>query len=104
MSATARFRAAYASHRAAEGRGSGGDAELLALPYPREGPWARHWAVRARTFERLVKLITDQSRRLGRTINLLDLGAGNGWLCYRIAEMGHRAVALDWRSDTVDGL
>jgi len=35
---------------------------------------------------------------------VLDLGAGNGWLCYRLALQGHWCVALDWRRDAVDGL
>ncbi|HWP02091.1 MAG TPA: methyltransferase domain-containing protein [Gemmatimonadaceae bacterium] len=34
----------------------------------------------------------------------MDLGAGNGWLCYRVEQLGHRAVALDIRCDLVDGL
>ena len=54
MSTSARFRAAYADQRKAEGRGSGGEAELLALPYLRTGPLARQWAVRARSYERFL--------------------------------------------------
>jgi SAM-dependent methyltransferase len=36
--------------------------------------------------------------------DVLDLGAGNGWQCNRLARMGHRAVALDIRDDDIDGL
>ena len=39
-----------------------------------------------------------------RPLEILDLGAGNGWLCHRVARMGHKAVALDIRDDNVDGL
>ncbi len=39
-----------------------------------------------------------------RPVNVLDLGAANGWLCYRVVREGHRAVALDVRTDAVDGL
>ena len=96
-----RFRRAYAEQRAAEGRGAGGTAELLTLPYLQSGPLARPWRVRARTFDRLLKLIgTDAATSL----RVLDLGAGNGWLCYRLARLGHRATALDIRDDAVDGL
>ena len=106
MIGSARFRAAYARHRAVEGRGTGGTEELWSLPYQPGGPWARHWQVRARSYERFVRAIIAQRARKAspRPLEVLDLGAGNGWLCYRLAERGHRAVALDWRSDQVDGL
>jgi SAM-dependent methyltransferase len=39
-----------------------------------------------------------------RPLEILDLGAGNGWFCHRVARMGHNAVALDIRNDSVDGL
>jgi SAM-dependent methyltransferase len=101
-----KFRRAYAEHRAAEGRGAGGTAELLALPYLRAGPHARSWSVRARTFEAFVARIV---RPLARTVapqplHILDVGAGNGWLCHRMSRLGHGAVAVDLRDDDVDGL
>jgi SAM-dependent methyltransferase len=96
---------AYAAHRAAEGRGAGGDAELLALPHLRSGPLAGQWSVRARTFDRFVRaVISPLTRDLGRPLTILDLGAGNGWLCHRLERDGHRTVALDLRTDAVDGL
>ena len=98
--AGAQFRAEYARHRAAEGRGYRGDA-LRALPYLRSGPFARQWAVRSRTFDAFVRRVLD---RLKPNSDILDLGAGNGWLCYRVAQKGHRCVALDTRDDHVDGL
>jgi SAM-dependent methyltransferase len=104
QAALARFAADYSKHRAAEGRGHDGD-ELLALPYLRQGPLARQWAVRARSFEAFHQhVMQTEARRLGRPLRLLDLGAGNGWLCYRAALEGHSAVALDIRDDAVDGL
>jgi SAM-dependent methyltransferase len=105
-SAGRRFRTAYAAHRATEGRGSGGDAELLALPYLERGPLARQWAVRARTFDAFRADVLDVRARevAPRSVVVADLGAGNGWLCYRLAALGHRAVAVDFRTDTVDGL
>jgi len=101
-----RFREAYAAHRAAEGRGSGGEAEALALPWLRTGPQRRQWAVRARTFERFMDAVVAARvfEVSPRPLHVLDLGAGNGWLCYRLADLGHRCIAIDIRDDDVDGL
>jgi SAM-dependent methyltransferase len=99
-----RFAADYAAHRQAEGRGYTGEA-LLALPYVDSGPLARQWSVRAKSFEAFMsRLVRPMARRSGRTLRLLDLGAGNGWLSYRVALDGHCATALDIRDDAVDGL
>jgi SAM-dependent methyltransferase len=99
-----RFGSAYARHREAEGRGYSGE-DLLSLPYLRSGPLARQWAVRARSFDALMKHVLRPMRaRLRRPLTVLDLGAGNGWLSYRAALEGNEAVALDIRSDDVDGL
>jgi ubiquinone/menaquinone biosynthesis C-methylase UbiE len=100
----AQFFSDYANHRAAEGRGYRG-AALHALPYLKTGPFAKQWAVRARSFDVFAKhVVAPMARTLGRPLNILDLGAGNGWLSNRVARMGHKAVALDIRNDTVDGL
>src|SRR6185369_7929252 len=37
-------------------------------------------------------------------LEVLDLGAGTGWMCYRLALRGHRPVALDLLNDDRDGL
>jgi SAM-dependent methyltransferase len=103
-SALQAFARDYAAHREAEGRGFSGDA-LLALPYVQSGPLARQWAVRARTFEALLsRVIRPAAAAMGRPLEILDLGAGNGWLSYRMALEGHSATALDIRDDAVDGL
>ena len=100
----ARFRAAYGEHRASEGRDHHG-AELLALPYLTTGPLADQWQVRARSFDAFVRrVLRPAARAHRRPLRLLDLGAGNGWLCHRAALLGHEAVALDVRDDDVDGL
>ena len=99
-----RFGAEYARHREAEGRGYRGD-DLLALPYLRSGPHAHQWEVRSRSFDAFVRHVAGPERkRLGRPLNILDLGAGNGWLSYRLALAGDRAIAVDVRDDMVDGL
>lgn len=96
------FRAEYARQRAAEGRGLSGDA-LRSLPYLGSGRLARQWKVRARSFEAFVRHVL-QPRMKERRLKVLDLGAGNGWLCYRVAKMGFEVVAVDIRDDAVDGL
>ncbi|HEY4125736.1 MAG TPA: class I SAM-dependent methyltransferase [Rhizomicrobium sp.] len=101
---TVQFLADYAQHRAAEGRGYSGNA-LRALPYLAAGPFAKQWAVRARSFDAFVKTVVHPMVAVrGRPLEVLDLGAGNGWLSQRIARMGHGAVAVDIRDDDVDGL
>lgn len=103
--AAARFRRAYAELRAREGRGSGGVAELLALPFLQTGPWAGAWRIRSRTYLRFLERVVEPAARVrGGPLRILDLGAGNGWLCYRLGRLGHHALAVDWRTDRVDGL
>lgn len=98
------FAREYARHRAEEGRGYCGE-QLLALPYLRSGPHAGQWKIRARTFDALIaRVIGPMAEHLGRPLQLLDLGAGNGWLSYRLALEGHDTFALDIRADNVDGL
>jgi SAM-dependent methyltransferase len=100
-----RFRRAYGQHRATEGRGLS-EAELLTLPYLNVGPLARQWAVRARSFDRFVERVLRPAERqaAGRPLAVLDVGAGNGWFCFRMSLRGQRAVAVDIRDDAVDGL
>ena len=98
-----RFRLDYAHQRASEGRAHRG-AELASLPYLRSGPLARQWQVRARTFEAFVAhVVRPMTHRRHRPLRILDLGAGNGWLCHRLA-LDHRCTAIDIREDDVDGL
>jgi SAM-dependent methyltransferase len=99
-----RFTEAYAAQREAEGRRLSGEM-LLALPHLRSGPLARQWAVRARTFDAfMVRVIRPMAAAAGRPLQVLDLGAGNGWLSYCVAMEGHLATAVDVRDDEVDGL
>ena len=99
-----RFGRDYAAQRREEGRGFTG-ADLLALPYLATGPLAREWTVRARTFEAFLELLVrPMARRLERPLRVLDLGAGNGWLSFRLAAEGHACTAIDIRDDRVDGL
>jgi SAM-dependent methyltransferase len=102
--ALTKFREAYAAQRAAEGRHYA-DGQLLSLPYLFDGPLAKQWQVRARTFDSFMRnVLQPAAARKGSPLDVLDLGAGNGWLSYRVALRGHRAVAIDMRHDEVDGL
>ena len=103
-SPASRFRSAYGAHRAAEGR-TLDPASMRQLPYLAVGPLARQWAVRACSFDAFVKrILRPMARRSQRPLRVFDLGAGNGWLSWRVALDGHQAVALDVRDDHVDGL
>ncbi len=103
----ARFRDAYGAHRAAEGRALD-TASLLLLPYLTTGPQAKSWSVRARTFDAFVQRVMHplcaEGRARGAVLTVLDLGAGNAWLAARATNAGLHAVAIDVRTDAVDGL
>ncbi len=103
--AVRRFREAYGQQRATEGRRTSAP-ELLALPYVERGALARQWQVRARTFARFLDVVLEPRARevAPRPVRVADLGAGNGWLCYRLALRGHVGLALDLRTDAIDGL
>ena len=104
MTALDLFAVEYARHRAQEGRGYD-VSTLLRLPYIRRGPHAAQWRVRARTFAAFIeRVLRPAGARVQRPLQVLDLGAGSGWLSYRVALEGHRAFALDIRSDSIDGL
>lgn len=98
-----RFARDYAAHRAREGRELS-DTELRALPYLRSGPLGRQWRVRAQTYDAFRRVVLGPlAQRIGK-LDVVDLGAGNGWLSYRLAKEGHRCTAIDIRDDAVDGL
>jgi ubiquinone/menaquinone biosynthesis C-methylase UbiE len=90
----------YAHIRSAEGRGSQESAYYRALPFrDLSGRNSVQWRMRTRTFQYLAHAILPQ-----HSARVLDLGAGNCWLSYRLAELRHRPVAVDIFSDARDGL
>jgi SAM-dependent methyltransferase len=94
------FLADYAYIRAAEGRGSEHPEYYRALPYADLTERnSDQWRMRARSFDYFVKRILPAT-----TSDILDLGAGNCWLSYRLAERRHRPVAVDIFTDPRDGL
>jgi SAM-dependent methyltransferase len=49
-------------------------------------------------------ILLPLTRRHGHPLRILDLGAGNGWLSYRLALLGHLPVAVDLLTNDQDGL
>jgi len=96
----------YESVRAKEGRGSDRSDYYLALPFKDlTGRNAWQWSIRARTFRFLEeKLLPQIENRPPRRCDILDIGAGNGWLSYRLAQRGHCPVAVDLLDNETDGL
>jgi ubiquinone/menaquinone biosynthesis C-methylase UbiE len=94
----------YADIRAAEGRGSDAPAFYLSLPYnDATGRNSAQWHIRARSYDYVVKRILEQMAP-ARGAKVLDLGAGNCWMSYRLALAGHFPVALDLLTNNQDGL
>jgi SAM-dependent methyltransferase len=100
----ARFITDYEQIRAAEGRWSQQDDFYLNLPYKdATGTNSKQWKIRARSFDYLMKHLVnrDLQKNGGR---ILDLGAGNCWMSYRLALANYRPVALDIVTNDRDGL
>ena len=101
-----RFMREYQAVREAEGRGSKTAEYYWAIPYKDlSGCNGQQWAIRARSYRLLEQQILPQIEREGaRSLRILDLGAGNGWLSYRMAVRGHAPVAVDLAASEMDGL
>lgn len=100
------FSEEYLTVRRDEGRGSDSADYYLALPYEDiSGRLSGQWSMRGKTyryFER--KILPGIEQELKGPLNILDLGAGPGWLSYRLALRDHRPVAVDLLDDPLDGL
>ena len=94
----------YELVRRSEEWGRCDDAYYRALPkVDGNDPNRRIWKVRARTFRCfLLRIVMPMEGRI--PLRVVDLGAGNGWLAYRLALRGHRVAAVDLRIDDFDGL
>jgi SAM-dependent methyltransferase len=97
----ARFVADYERVRSGEGRGSDDAAFYLGLPYrDASGRDRAQWRMRARSYDYLRRHLLAGLAG-GR---ILDLGAGNGWMSYRLARAGYRPCAVDLLTNDRDGL
>jgi SAM-dependent methyltransferase len=96
----------YARIRHAEGRGSANSAYYRELPdRDLSGRNSDQWRIRARSFHDFERnILADVERQVGRELDILDLGAGNGWMSHHLALRRHRVVALDIFCDRLDGL
>jgi SAM-dependent methyltransferase len=96
----------YELVREKEGRGSSSSDYYLALPFrDLTGRNVWQWQIRARTFRYLEKrLLGEIGCAYPQGCDVLDVGAGNGWLSYRLARLGHRPVAVDLLHNDTDGL
>jgi SAM-dependent methyltransferase len=101
-----RFIADYELIRATEGRGSAESDYYLALPYKDiSGRNSEQWHIRAQTFRYIERHVVNRlSAQHNRSLNILDLGAGNCWMSYRLALLGHAPVAVDLLVNNQDGL
>lgn len=102
----AQFIREYETIRRSEGRGSDDPAYYRALPFADlTGAFAGDWQIRARSFEALVdQVVIGMETELDRPLTAIDLGAGNGWLSYRLAQRGHQIAAVDLLTNSFDGL
>jgi ubiquinone/menaquinone biosynthesis C-methylase UbiE len=106
LSAYGNFLREYEEIRRQEGRGSQHAAFYLALPFcdlTRRFSW--QWKIRAKSYRMLEKRILPriEAEHPGE-LRILDLGAGNGWLSYRLSLRNHCPVAVDLSTSPLDGL
>ncbi|MGH9561688.1 MAG: class I SAM-dependent methyltransferase [Terracidiphilus sp.] len=98
------FTHAYESIRRAEGRGSATDDFYLRLPWnDLSGRNTRQWRIRSRSFDYLMTHVLPPQNSHGYQ-RVLDVGAGNCWLSFRLSRAGYRPVAVDLSLDDLDGL
>jgi len=100
----ARFMEDYERIRAAEGRGSESEEFYLGLPYKDiTGRNSKQWDIRARSYDYLMRYVLQRipQENGGR---ILDLGAGNCWMSFRLALAGYHPFAVDLLSNDRDGL
>src|ERR1700677_1125877 len=101
VSTRQRFLEDYRTIRGAEGRGSGESAYYRALPYQDlSGRNSAQWTIRGRSYRYFERnILSPIEQKAGRPLDVLDLGAGNCWMSYRLSLRQHRPVALDIFTD-----
>jgi SAM-dependent methyltransferase len=100
---SAGFVAQYRAVRERDGHRSPAPEYYRMLPsVPRDDPHADEWRIRRESYAHLLEHAIPDIW-LGAA-GVLELGAGCGWLSYRLATLGHRAVAVDRLDDDADGL
>jgi SAM-dependent methyltransferase len=96
----------YETVRRAEGRGSQQAEYYRTLPYrDLSGRRVSDWRIRAASFSTfLAHVVQPLETKSTRPLNVLDLGAGSGWLANRLAARGHCVAAVDLIVNDFDGL
>jgi len=98
----AQFIRDYEQIRSAEGRGSADEAFYLGLPFcDVSGKNGRQWQIRSRTYTCLLETLRGAVPAGSR---ILDLGAGNCWLSFRLTRAGYKTCAVDLATNSFDGL
>jgi SAM-dependent methyltransferase len=104
--AYAPFVATYELVRRAEGWQQAGPDYYRSLPFTYGRQLSPEiWRIRAGSYRVLMdRVVSRLAARLGRPLQILDLGAGTGWLSYRLAQAGHHSAAVDLLTNDWDGL
>lgn len=99
----ARFIADYELIRTAEGRGGDSERFYFELPYKDiTGKNTAQWRIRARSYDYLFHQLLQP--KLPPSATILDLGAGNCWMSFRLRHAGYKPVAVDLLTNRYDGL
>jgi SAM-dependent methyltransferase len=79
--------------------------EMSVLPETAPAGWDRlYWPARSQSFQVLEAEVRRLASRVRQPLQVVDMGAGFGWLGGRWAAAGHAVVALDLSCDEVFGL
>jgi ubiquinone/menaquinone biosynthesis C-methylase UbiE len=98
----ARFIREYEAIRVAEGRYSVREEYYLSLPYEDvSGKNREQWRIRAKSFDCLMERVLPE---VSFGAKVLDIGAGNCWMSFRLALSGYRPFAVDLLTNDKDGL
>lgn len=99
------FSALYRMQRERQGWRRLSVEEMAVLPEFAPNGWDRlYWQVRCQSYQLLEEEIGGNGQQPVTPQRILDMGAGIGWLAYRLAAKGHEVVALDLSCDEAFGL
>jgi ubiquinone/menaquinone biosynthesis C-methylase UbiE/uncharacterized protein YbaR (Trm112 family) len=100
-----RFLDDYTSVRRGEGRASADPEYFRRLPEPTPGgPIEWQWRIRRHTWATVRDEVIAPLSQGARSLVVVDVGAGVGWLSNRLSELGHESHAVDLTVDAEDGL
>jgi SAM-dependent methyltransferase len=104
------FLDAYREIRRVEGWGGAVD-YYRSLPFDSDPRHRAVWKIRARSFRKALRIIARKFPDVKRVdewdklaLRILEIGAGNGWFSWRMAQAGHYVLATDISLDDEDGL